>query len=96
MRHSNEQSLKEVIEELIDTYKLRGKINEVRLQHSWEQLMGNAVAKRTEKIYLRNKTLVIRLTSAPLKEELLYSSEKVKKLLNEELGGEYIEEVKIY
>ena len=96
MRHSNEQSLKEVIDELIDTYKLRGKLNEVRLQHSWEQLMGTAVAKRTEKIYLRNKTLVIRLTSAPLKEELLYSSEKVKKLLNEELGGEYIEEVKIY
>lgn len=95
MRHSNQQSIKEVIDELIETYKLRGKINEVKLVHSWEKLMGEAVAKRTESIYLRNKTLFIRLSSAPLKTELLYASEKIKKLLNEELAGEYIDEVKI-
>ena len=95
MRSSNQQSLKEVIEQLIDTYKLRGKINEVRLQHSWEQLMGTAVAKRTENIYLRNKTLFIRITSAPLRTELLFSVEKIKKLLNDELGGEYIDSVRV-
>ncbi|MEP7168452.1 MAG: DUF721 domain-containing protein [Bacteroidota bacterium] len=94
MRNGNTKSLKEVIEELINTYKLRGKINEVRLQHSWEELMGKAVNKRTKEIYLRDKKLFIRLTSAPLKEELFYSSEKIKKMLNELLEGEYIEEVK--
>ena len=30
----------------------------------------------------------------PLKEELFYSSDKIKKMLNELLEGEYIEEVK--
>ncbi|HKR04432.1 MAG TPA: DUF721 domain-containing protein [Bacteroidia bacterium] len=94
MRNSNTQSIKEVIEELINAYKLRGKLNEVRLQHSWEELMGSAVNKRTKEIYLRDKKLFIRLTSAPLKEELFYSSEKIKKMLNELLEGEYIEEVK--
>jgi len=94
MRTGNTQSIKDVIEELINTYKLRGKINEVRLQHSWEELMGKAVNKRTKEIYLRDKKLFIRLTSAPLKEELFYSSDKIKNMLNELLKGEYIEEVK--
>ena len=94
MRTGNTQSIKDVIEELINTHKLRGKINEVRLQHSWEELMGKAVNKRTKEIYLRDKKLFIRLTSAPLKEELFYSSDKIKNMLNELLKGEYIEEVK--
>jgi hypothetical protein len=94
MRKSNEQSIKEVIEELINTYKLRGKINEIRLQHSWEQLMGQTVAVRTKEIYLRGKILFIRVSSAPLKAELFYAADKIKKLLNEQLEGEYIEEVR--
>lgn len=94
MRNNNTQSIKEVVDELINAYKLRGKINEVRLQHSWQELMGLAVNKRTKEIYLRDKKLFIRLTSAPLKEELFYSSDKIKNMLNELLEGEYIEEVK--
>ena len=49
---------------------------------------------RTKEIYLRDKKLFIRLTSAPLKEELFYAADKIKKMLNEQLGGEYVEEVK--
>ena len=94
MRNSNTQSIKEVIDELINAYKLRGKMNEVRLQHSWEELMGKPVANRTKEIYLRDKKLFIRLTSSSLKEELFYSSDKIIKTLNELLEGEYIEEVK--
>lgn len=94
MRKSNEQSIKDVIEELINTYKLRGKINEIRLQHSWEELMGKAVVNRTKEIYLREKKLFIRLTSAPLKEELFYAADDIRKKLNDQLGGEYVTEIK--
>ena len=94
MRSSNAQSIKEVIEELINAYKLRGKINEVRIQHAWEEIMGKAVTSRTKELFLKDKKLFIRVTSAPLKEELFYSAEKIKKLFNEHLDGEYIDEVR--
>ena len=94
MRNNNTQSIKEVVEELINAYKLRGKINEVRLQHAWEDTMGKAVASRTKEIFLKDKKLFIRVTSAPLKEELFYSVDKIKKMLNELLEGEYIDEVR--
>lgn len=94
MRKSNEQSVKDLIDELINTYNLRGKINEVRLQHYWEEMMGKVVANRTKEIYLRDNKLFIRLESAPLKEELFYASDKIKKMLNEHLGGTFVTEIK--
>lgn len=95
IRQSNEETLKEVIEQLLDTYKLRDKLNQVKLLRSWETIMGDAIAKRTEKMYLKDDVLTIYLTSAPLKEELSYGKEKIKKLLNKELAGEFIREVVI-
>ncbi|HNR19942.1 MAG TPA: DUF721 domain-containing protein [Bacteroidia bacterium] len=94
-RQSNEESLKQVIEQLLDTYKLRDKLNHVKLLRSWETMMGEAIAKRTEKIFLKDDVLTIYLSSAPLKEELNYGKEKIKKLLNKELEGEFIKDVVI-
>jgi Dna[CI] antecedent, DciA len=94
-RKSNEETLKQVIEQLLDTYKLREKLNHVRLLRSWETIMGEAIAKRTEKIYLKDDVLTIHLTSAPLKEELHYGREKIKALLNKELEGDFIKDVVI-
>ena len=95
MRRSNEESLKEVIEQLLDAYKLRDKLNQVKLLHSWEKIMGEAISKRTEKISFRDNTLSIFLNSAPLKEELTYQKEKIKTLLNAELGGDFIQKVEV-
>lgn len=95
MRKSNEESLKEVVEQLLDTYRLRDKLNQVKLLRSWDKIMGESISKRTDKITFKDETLCIYLNSAPLKEELSYGREKILKLLNEELGGNYIKEVVI-
>ncbi|MBS1763759.1 MAG: DUF721 domain-containing protein [Bacteroidetes bacterium] len=95
IRKSNEESLKDVIDQLLDTYRLRDKLNQVKLIRSWDKIMGEAISKRTERIQFRNDTLFIHLTSAPLKEELSYNREKIVTLMNEELGGDYIKDVVI-
>jgi len=95
MRKSNDQSIKEVIGEIIESYKLKGRLDEVKLRNNWESLMGKAIANRTHSIGLKDGTLTIKITSAPLGEELFYASKKIKQLLNDELGEEVIKEVKI-
>ncbi len=94
-RKTNEESLKEVIEQLLDTYKLRDKINQAKLQLSWDEIMGEMISKRTEKLLLKDHTLYIYLNSAPLKEELSYGREKIMNLLNTALEGDFIKEVVI-
>lgn len=93
MRKSNENSLKEVIDQLLDTYRLRDKLNEVVIARLWESIMGAAIAKRTKAVNVKNKTLYIHVTSAPLKQELLYQREQIKDRMNRELGSNYLTDV---
>ncbi len=96
IRKSNEESLKEVIEQLLDTYKLRDKLNTVKLHKAWEEMMGESISKRTDKLIFKDDILTIYLSSAPLKEELNYGREQIKSMLNEQLGGDFIKEVIIH
>ena len=95
MRKGNGQMVGDVINQLIDSYKLRDKLNEVKLARAWEAVMGEAIARRTKRIAIRNRVMTVEVTSAPLKQELFTSRERIKTIFNEELGGAYIEEVKI-
>lgn len=93
MRKTNEQPLKEVIQEMLAKYKLQEKLNETRLINSWEKLMGKVIAKRTKELSLKDKKLFIKLTSSALRQELSFSKEKIIALLNDGIGERIIEEV---
>ncbi|MBL7929755.1 MAG: DUF721 domain-containing protein [Bacteroidia bacterium] len=95
MRNINEQPIGKIINQLIDEYKLRDKLLQVKLPHIWEKLMGTAIAKRTVDISLKNGILLIRISSAPLKNDLIFENENIKTRMNEELGGEFVKEVRV-
>jgi hypothetical protein len=93
MIRSNQQSLKEVIEELIQAYRLNEGLNEVRLRQFWEELMGAVIASKTLSVDLKGKSLIIKLNSSVMRQELGYKKEEIKKALNEALELEVIHEV---
>jgi len=78
---------------MLDAYKLRGRMEELKLMSSWGKIMGPMVQKRTLDISIRNKTLFVKLESAALREELSYSREKLIQRLNEEAGSDVISQV---
>jgi hypothetical protein len=86
MSKHNELSLKEALAEMLEAYKLRGRMDELKLISSWGRIMGPMVQKRTLDLSIRNKTLFVRLESAALREELSFSREKLIERLNEEAG----------
>jgi len=95
MRKSNENSLQEVIEQLLDQYRLRDKLNEVRIRKAWDDTMGNAISNRTTDIRVKSDTLYISVSSAPLREELQYQKSRILELMNKEIGGPYLKLVVI-
>ena len=94
IRPDNQQSLKEVIDELINAYKLRNGLNEARLRELWELMMGKMIASKTISIHLKEKQLLIRLSSSVLRQELIYRHDEIKKALNEALESEAVEEIR--
>jgi len=90
---SNDQSLGEAIREFLHSYRLEDKLNETRLIQSWEKVVGGMVSKHTHGLYIKNRTLFVRIDSSALRNELSYSREKIIRSLNQEASSDVIEDI---
>jgi len=86
----NEQTIKEAINELLEAYRLKDKLNETRLLKSWEHITGKMISNHTVDLFIKRKILYVKLDSPALKNELTFAKDKILKLLNEEAGQEVI------
>ncbi len=96
MRKKNDQQLKDVLQQMIQSNRWKEKLDRVKINLIWKNVMGETVNKYTKHITLRKNTLVILIDSAPLKQELSFAKKKIVKLINEEIGEELIQEVIIH
>lgn len=93
MRSTNEKTLKEAIQQLLEVYHLKDKFTEVDIIHNWENIMGKMIANRTSEVFIKNKKLFIRLNSAVLKQEFLMMKANVLNKVNEHAGVVVAEEL---
>ena len=93
MQLSNDRPLGDVLREFLNTYSLNRKLNETRLIHAWEKVVGPLVAKYTRKMYIRNKVLFVKVESPALRTELSFSRTKIIRALNEEVKATVIEDI---
>ena len=92
-RKGQPESIGEAIQNMLDTFRISDKFNETDLVSSWAKVMGEPIAKRTSKIYIRDKKLYVHVLSAPLKHELSMSRDKILVLLTKEMGKPIVNEV---
>jgi predicted nucleic acid-binding Zn ribbon protein len=93
MRKTNEQSLGDVIRQWLKQSNMEEKITEVRINASWEKVMGSDIQKLTEKLVYRKRILTVYLRSAPLREELSMAKTKIVQMINKEAGSNVVDEV---
>ena len=82
-RISKPLKINELTSQLFEQKRIKNNILQAQIQNTWEKLMGNNVIKRTNKIFIKENKLIIKLTSAPLKNELNNSKKRIIKQINE-------------
>jgi hypothetical protein len=87
------QSMEDLMKDVIKENKLTKGMNQISVEEAWAKLMGNGVVSYTSKVELNGKTLVVKLKSSVLREELSYGKEKIIKMMNEELGENLISKI---
>ncbi len=92
-RKSTVAPLKDVFEELLQAYSLKDRYDEKKVISGWGELMGNTVSKRTTELSVRNKKLYVKLSSGPIKKELMMNKSKVIQLIAEKFGNSIIEDI---
>ncbi len=95
MKNSNEQSIKDILKDLVETYRLKSKLNQTRIELVWEQAMGKMIANYTTELKVRGDKLFVGISSAPLRQELSYGREQIVAKMNAELGEDFLKEVVI-
>ncbi|PQJ14700.1 DUF721 domain-containing protein [Aureicoccus marinus] len=95
MNPKEEFRLSNKMQEFLQNTRLEKGLNKVRAEHAWTEQMGPGIANYTQEVWWHNGCLNVRLTSAPLRQELLMGKSKIIKLLNEHLGEELIQELKL-
>ena len=87
------QTIGEVLDDIVGSKALKNGLTNAKVVQLWSKLMGENIERYTDKIIVKNKTLTISLSSAPLREELTYGKEKIIKMINEETGVKLIEKI---
>jgi hypothetical protein len=93
MRRSKTISLAEAVNDYIKEMNLGGKLSEVAVINSWEEIVGKAISSRTTKIFIKDHILYVHLSSSVVRNELLMLREALKEKLNKKAGSEVIKDI---
>ena len=93
MKASNEYTLKQAIEALIDQYKIEERISETIVLSEWEQIVGKMISRHTKNIYIKKKILFVELDNAALRNELSYAKTRLITAVNKSLKTEAITDI---
>lgn len=85
----------QAIGNLLSSYHLKTKFDEANLIGSWERLVGKPIAKRTKKVYIRNKVLFIHLESSSMKQDLSLHKTRILEIFHKEFGKGVVNEIVI-
>ncbi len=87
--------LKDAIEAFLKDNNLQTKLNETKIIGAWEEVTGKLISRHTLQMYIKDRTLFVKVDSAALREELTYQRSKLVKKLNQAAGFDVIEDIKI-
>lgn len=93
-RKDNQLSLGEAIKHMISDLGMEEKILVMMAEEIFAEMMGNYIMKYVENINVQKQILFVKINSPELKNELLYGKSKIIAHINEEIGKEYIVDVK--
>ncbi|CAM1339692.1 DUF721 domain-containing protein [Tenacibaculum aestuarii] len=92
-RENDSFSLKDLMGSFIEENNLKKGFQKIQIDEAWGRLMGAGIASYTSEVKLQNGTLIVRLSSSVLREELSYGKDKIVRMINEEMGEELVKKL---
>ncbi len=83
----------DAFQDLLKAYRLEDTYQEKLLISSWPSLVGKTIADRTSNVYIKDKKLMVKITSGPVKKELQLNKSKVIALIESQIGKGIVDDV---
>jgi len=92
-RKKDASPLADAFQDLLKAYRLEDTYQEKLLISSWPTLVGKTIADRTSNVYIKDKKLMVKITSGPVKKELQLNKSKVIALIESQIGKGIVDDV---
>lgn len=86
-------SMNDAVQHYLKALGIDQKMLEASVLSQWEELMGSAVAKRTDRKFIRNRVLHVELNSSVMRDELMQQRSKIVEKINKAAGIEIIDDI---
>lgn len=93
MRRNDAEQIGEMLRKFLRQNGLESPLNEYRLVDAWKEVVGPAIARYTNNLYIKNQTLYVHLTSSVLRQELMMGREILIRNLNSYVGAQVIVDI---
>ena len=88
--------LGEILMKLLRDEGLETPLRQKRLIDAWETVAGPMVARYTTEKFIKNQTLLVKITNPALRHDLTMMRTQLVRRLNEQLGVLVITDIKVY
>lgn len=92
-RNQKDQGIEAIIDKMMRAWGLESKMKEMDLKNEWPELMGKAISNRTEKLYISNKVLHLKMNSSVIRDELLLGKKVIIERVNQFAGEEMVNDI---
>lgn len=88
--------LGEILMKLLRDEGLETPLQQKRLTDAWETVAGPMVARYTTEKFIKNQTLLVKITNPSLRHDLTMMRTQLVRRLNEQVGALVITDIKVY
>lgn len=96
MKRTEARTVGDIIREIMDGADNKPDFDRQQACWLWGELLGPVVNRATVRRYVQDKTLHVYITSAALKNELMYMTDRLVERINDELGAPLINKITIH
>ncbi len=93
MKRTEAETVGEIIQRLLKAENLDLKLDEQRISAMWPDIVGQGINRYTMSRSVKDGVLFVRLSSAPLRHELMLNRSILIKRLNDAVGREVIHDI---
>ncbi|MGF7232411.1 DUF721 domain-containing protein [Arachidicoccus sp.] len=88
-----ELSIGDAMKNFLQKSRLKNGVRTAQLEEIWKEMMGEVIARYTDKLQIVNQKLFIKTNNGALRNELMYQKLQIISLINEKMGAGTITEV---
>ncbi|MBO5133355.1 MAG: DUF721 domain-containing protein [Paludibacteraceae bacterium] len=93
MKRTDFQPIKEILKDILKEERFRSKLGEAQIIEYWEIAVGATIGKETERIFIKNRKLFVKIGSPMAKNDLLYRRKELIKTLNNYVNDSIIDDI---